>query len=532
VAARIVRIPERHADRVLAGLAVLAVACGVIVGIGEERLTLGGSGSSTAPLVIRVSGTTPLRFGPNRVALDVMRSRLQATPGVTGVGVRPVAAGGRRTSIIVRLADDPKSSEAAVSTIESELDPGPLRIVFSGGASELRDAREQTIHDLRLLLLAVPLAALILIAALGARAALATLFAGAAAVFGAGALCVGLSLFVDISVLCLVGAAAAGIPSAVLLCGLERRAAEPRAVIAAALASALAFGALAALGVGYLAAAGLGGALASLLAAPAAVVAIRAATSLWHLEPRVERTLGGLVATLGWNRVVAIAIAILSIGTLVVIGLPATRLDSGALAATGPPSISTERALTVAGSVLACLTAIGWIAGGRPLAALITAACVPLAPAAAVGLAVIVFQDGHLQRLLDFDSFTIGVGPLAIGAVTVAAASAAQGIATVSSAQDPEFEVKPSDPARRDVLASVRAQSAVYASTVTAAAAASTVAALAAACLLASSLEFAKAFGFIVAAGLLLDLVFVRGLLGAAMAALASRRRERPPAAG
>ena len=522
--ARIVRIPERHADRVLAGLAVLAAVCGIVVGIGEERLTLGGSGLSTAPLVIRVSGTTPLRSGPNRVALEVMRARLRATPAVTGVELDPVTAAAHRTSITVRLADDPKSSEAAVSTIEAELDPGPLQIAFSGGASELREAREQTIEDLRLLLLAVPLAALILIAALGARAALATLFAGAAAVLGAGALCVGLSLFVDVSVLCLVGAAAAGIPSSVLFSGLERRAAEPRAVIAAALASAITFGSLAALGVGYLAAAGLGGALASLLAAPAAVVAVRAATSLWHLEPRVEtgvqRTLSGLVTTLGWNRVVAVAIAILSIGTLAVIALPATRLDPGAFAASGPPSISTARAFIVAGSVLACLAAIGWVAGRRPLAALITALCVPLAPAAAVGLAVIVFQDGHLRGLLDFDAFTIGVGSLAIGAVTVAAASAAQGLATIA------------DTAEADATANADSAPRLYAGGLTAAAAASAVATLAAACLLASSLEFAKAFGLIVAVGLLLDLVFVRSLLGAAMAALASSRRGHLPAAG
>ena len=511
--ARIARIPERHADRVLAGLAVLAAACGMIVGVGEDRLTLGGSGAQSAPLVVRVSGATPLSSGANRVAIDVMRSRLEATPGVRSVDLAPIQHSARTTSITVGLSKDPKESAAAVSTIEADLDPGPLRISFGGGASELRDARDETFDDLRLLLIAVPLAALILIGALGSRAALATLFAGATAVLGAGALCIALSLFVDVSVLCLVGAAAGGVPASVLLCGLERRGVEPRALIAATIAAAIVFGSLTALGVGYLAAVGLGGGLACLLSAPAAVVAIRAATSLWQLEPRVDtavhRALGGLVATMSWSRAVAVAIAILSAGVVAVIGLPGIRLEPGAFAAPGPPSISTERGLIVAGSVLLGLFAIGWVAGRRPLAALVTAVCVPLAPAAGVGLAVIVFQDGHLQGLLDFDSFSIGVGPLVAGAATVAAASAAQGLAVIAR------------PDSRDPYSRVFA----------AAAAASLVTALAAACLLGSSLEFAKAFGLIVFAGLLLDLLFVRGLVGAALTALSNRRDGSLPAA-
>src|SRR5206468_9983994 len=111
-------------------------------------------------------------------------------------------------------------------------------------------------------------------------------------------LCIALSLLVDISVLSLVGAAAAGIPSSILLCGLARRGAGQPALAGAALASATCFGALALLGVPYLAAIALGGALASLLAAPIAIGAMSAAARLWGGGERRETAAQRLLARL------------------------------------------------------------------------------------------------------------------------------------------------------------------------------------------------------------------------------------------
>jgi hypothetical protein len=519
VLSRIAGLSSRQPDRTLAGIAVLAIGCGILVGAGEDRLSLGGSGTTVTPLKIRVSGPLPVRSGPYRVALTVMRSSLRATPGVIAVSRGPVSDNGRATTLVVTLSDDPGQSEEAVEEIESKLDPGVLRISFAGGADELREARSQSIDDLRLLLLAVPLVALLAVATLGARGALATLFAAAAAVLGAGALCVGISLLVDLSVLALVGAAAAGIPCSVLLCALARRGAEPLTLFAAALASAVAFGSLAALGVGYLAALGVGGVIASLLAAPVAVAAISAATSLWDLAAAdlspLPRAFDRLVAPLGRSRLVAAAIAVLSIATLAVLALPATRLDAAALGATAPPSIGLERGLIAAAAGLVALTAIGTASSRRPLASLAIALSAASAAAAAGGLTVVVFQDGHLQEALDFHPSAISVGALAAALVTVAAASAAEGVATLTTIDDRRGDGAAAPPPSLDGYGKLAAAGAIS----------SAITVLFAASLLASSLDFVKTMGFAVAAGLMLDLLLVRGLLAPALLTALQRRR-------
>jgi hypothetical protein len=495
---------------VLAGIAVLAAAAGLAVGVGESRLTLGGDGSGTTPLRVEVSGPVPVRSGSFGVALEVIGARLRATPGVESVRQGPPSADGRSIILTVVLADDPTRSAATVRTLSSSLDAGQLSLSFSGGASRLPEARAEAIGDLTLLLLAAPVVALILVVALGSRAGLAAVFATAATVLVAGALCIALSLLVEVSVLALVGAACAGVPSAVLLCRLARRGAPAGALGAAAVASAVVFAALFGLGVSYLSWLGLGAVLASLLAAPFSLAAITAATALWELPPRpatfIERRLERLADAVGWNRGVAAAIGLLTAAALLILALPALRADPVAFAAPGPPQISLSRGLIAAGAAFLGLTAVCLLAGRRPLLALATALCALPAAAAAAGLCVLVFQDGRLDELLDFDPFSIGVGWLAAGTVTVAAASAAQGAATLAARRADGSGQGGSE------------RTGGYPQAAAAGLAASAIAAALALALLASSLEFMKGLGLLIGAGLVLDMILVRCLIGAALA--------------
>jgi len=508
--ARIAAISARQPDRVLAAVAVLAAACGVAVGLWEERLNLGGSGR-TAPLVIRVEAARPLAAASNQVALDVMRARLRATSGVVAVHTRPAAEGGRSTALVVSFSDDPGRGEAAVATIQAQLDPGPLRIEFSGGATELRDAREEALGDLRLLLLAAPLAALMMIGALGARAALAVLFAVAAAILSAAAICIALSLAFDLSVLCLLGAAAAT-PVAVLQCGLAQRGASWLGQVTAALAAATVFASLAVLGVGYLAAIALGGALASLLAAPFALAAMTAARSLWETktgEGTWAEALLGLVRTAAWSRAVAITLAMLATAALLVMALPVTGLDPTAFAAPAAPEIPAGRLAAGAGGAAASVLLIGWLAGRRLVGSVAAVLTVPLAALAGAGLCVLVFEEEILDGLLGIDPTPIGVGSLAAGTVAVAASSAAGAVAALA--------------ARREGGLIVEQRYAGWAAATEAGALGSAVGAFAGAALLFSSLGFVQVLGLLALAGFLLDLLLVRGLLTAALLALGRR---------
>jgi hypothetical protein len=510
VGARIAALCSRQPDRVLAGIAVLAAACGLVVGVGEERLKLGGSGTRLTPLLIRVSAEGAVPAGARRVALSVMRARLRATEGVESVRTAP-APGRRATVLRVRLSEDPGAAEEAAASLESRLDPGPLRIAFSGGAIALAEARQETFDDLRLLLLAAPLVALLAIGALGARIALATLFASAAAVLGGGALCVAVSLLVDVSVLCLVGAAAAGLPSGVLLCALARRGLPPSGLLAAGLASPAVFAALAALGVDYLAAVALGGVLAGLLAVPLSIASVAAATSLWRLGPVAEspvrRGLERLARIPSWNPVVAAALALLVVALALVLALPLTGLEPRAFAAPSAPEVSLARWIIATAGAALLVVAIGWLAGRRMAGAVAAAVTAALAAAAAAGLCVALFQEDELRSLLDVEPLPIGVGSIAAGVTAVAAASAAQGVAVLALRR------------RRSRSESIGD----WASAMEAGTLASGTAALTAAALLFSSLGFVRVFALVACAGFLLDLVLVRGLLGAALLSLGSR---------
>ena len=496
MSARLGRLGKRHPDRVLAGLALLAGACGFALGEGQDRLELGG-GERPPALVVRVSGPLPLKAPAAGVALEVMRSQLRADPAVASVAQGPVGRGTRRVLLRVRFADG-AGTEADVERVRSRLDPGILTVAFAGGAGMLRDVRDETLSDLLLLLLAAPLAALLGVAVLGSRHALAALFAGAAAVLGAGAAAVGLSLLTDVSVLAPIGAACAGIPVAVLLCGIG----PGRAATAAALAAAAVFAAAALLGVEYLAWFGAGGALASLLAIAAAAAAVPAATELWAPPERrpgiAARGLGRLDAVLAARRLPAALAGVLALAAAVTLAVQARGLDPAALGGPAPPLGTAESALAAAAALLA-VAAAALLAGRRLGPAAAAALGAGLSAAAGAGVGFTAFENGGLDGILDMRTSQVSLGALVAGAATVAAVSASQSTARIAAARGPT-----AGPVTVEDAGSLAALTAV----------------LAAASLTLSSQEFAYQYGVMAAAGIVIDALLVRGLLRGALAAV------------
>jgi hypothetical protein len=495
VAALLVRIARRRPDQVLALIGVLAAACGVIVATGEDRLSLGGNEAGQSRLQVHVSGTAPLRSAPSQVALSVMTAQLRANPVVVSVRRGPIGAGGRSTVLFARLRGSPAQTNAAVALIESQLDPGPLRISFAGRAGELQDAHDQAFADLDLLLLAVPLALGLAVLLLGPGGALGAAFALAATALGAGAACVGLGGIFDLSILALAGAGCAGVPGALLASGLAQVEAGPRELWAAALAGAAVFGATALLGLGHVAGFALGGALAFLLSAPLGLTAMTAADEIWGAEGRaLPRLRPGRRL-----RAVRVVLATLALAGLVALALPLMDLDTSALAVSAPPSIPWGRIAAAAGAAALVALVLGIAAGRRPLAMAAGVLAAALVTAAAVGASVLVLQDGRLG----FAPGALSLSSVIAVAATVAAASVTCSLASVAEAEAPVW---------RAVLL------------------AEGVGALAAAALLLSDFEPMRLLGFGVAAGLVLDLVAVRLLLAPALGGLAARRRARVPA--
>ncbi len=497
MSARLGRLAKRQPDRVLAGLALLAGACGFVLGAGQDRLGLGGGGEPAA-LVVRVSGADGLRSPPSQVALEVMRSQLVSDPAVAAVARGPISPGGRRTSLRVSLTGG--SPDAAVERIRARLDPGTLTVSFGGGAARLGEVREDALRDLRLLLLAAPLVALLAAAVLGAGFTLAALFAAAAAVLGAGAAAVGLSQLTDVSALAPLGAACAGIPVTALLCGIG----PGRTATASAMAAAAVFGAAALLGVEYLAWFAAGGALAALLAIPAAAIAVPAAEQLWGLSTRprgpASRTRGRLDAVLTGSRPLAAIAAVLSVALLVALALAATRLEIASLA--GAPAVLDPQELAgAAAAALIAVAAAAMLAGRRPTAAAAAVLGAAASAGAATGVAVLAFQDGGFDGLLGMRSSAVSLGAVVAAIATVAAISGSQSVAALASRTRPP---PGGGPAELEDAAALAALAAV----------------LAGVALTISSVAFLHQFGATVAAGVLIDLLVVRGLLRAGLAAL------------
>jgi hypothetical protein len=493
VAERLGGFASRHPDRVLAGLALIAIAGVALVATGQDRLGL-GEAPAAATAEVRISGDVPVSSAPFRVGLRVIRSRLAADPGVAAIRPPSAASAGRVARLTIVLAGGAGASET-LARLESRLDPGILEVRFVGPAATLREARENTLSDLQLLLLAVPLAGLLAAGLLGPRHALAALIATAAAVFGAAALCLALSLVAELSVLALVGAACGGPLALLRVCWALQEGRGPALLSAAAGIAVLAAPGLA--GPPHLESLALGGVLSGLLAVPAAALAAPAARALWSRPPTgAGRHLATLAGALTRRRVVAVPLAVLAALGLAALAAPLAGLETRSLLAGAPEPERWWLAVAVAGAVV-CAAAL---AVRRAPVAILSALSTALAPAAAGGLCVLAFQDGGLAGMGEIESGPLSPAALFAGLATVGACSAAATVATLAARRRTGTGTPP------DGTAATAAFSTPIVVT-------ELVAALLAAPLIASAEPFLQQFALVIAGGMLLDLLLVRALV-------------------
>ena len=313
------QIAGARGGRGLAALLVAAALGAAALAIGGDRLTLAGEGNGRARLEIQVRGTQAVDSPSYQVVLETMLSQLETDPGVASARRGGVSPDGRATSLEVDLRGDSSERDDTVDRLQASLDPGPLELTFAGQAGDLHEAREGAIRDLRLLLLAFP-AVLLLAAFLSPPVFLRAVLAAAAAIV------VLIAPLLDSPAMALTGIAPIGLLLPLELFLLLRAGAPRRAVSGASLVATVASVSLVALRVGYLTSIGIGAALASLSAAPAAIVA---SSSLAPGRSPAGRgggggVLRGLAAAIRWSRPAAAGIALMAVLVLLIVSVPAT----------------------------------------------------------------------------------------------------------------------------------------------------------------------------------------------------------------
>jgi hypothetical protein len=510
----------------------------------------------------------PVRSGPYRVALGVISSQLRSDPGVTSVRSGPVSGDRRSTSLVVTMASgDDVGRQRAVERIEQAIDPGPLRVSLGGRVATLLEARDRLWDDLWKVGLVAAVMALGLGAlALGPPLAIAPLLCAATAIAGALA---GLRLvggLADVSLLGIAPAAVLGLALGVEApCLLVARFRDEAASVPGdqAMRAALmaAGGATVPIALGALGAAAgilltafdqapsmlLACALAVALALGSALTCVPALLALSRYrttasggrgvgEPWLGRGPGALARYLARSPTSAGLAAILATALMVVAGLPLVQGESRPFSASDLPSRSeAAKASAVAADVAPAASREAKVSaaettlfGRLPLAAAISAAAlalvlgvtvsprvVPVAlvsvlpAAAACGLCVLVFQQGHLAGAIG----QRGQGALETGAVAsmltaLVAISAARAITATRAVRSE----------RALGLGPALAAEMAAAFTVPAAIVASVVTGVAAAGLAGSGMYPAREFGLAVAAGVLIDLALLRVPLLAALA--------------
>jgi hypothetical protein len=511
------QIAGARGGRGLAALLVAAALGAAALAIGGDRLTLAGEGKGRARLEIQVRGTQAVDSPSYQVVLETMLSQLETDPGVASARRGGVSPDGRATSLEVDLRGDSSERDDTVDRLQASLDPGPLELTFAGQAGDLHEAREGAIRDLRLLLLAFP-AVLLLAAFLSPPVFLRAVLAAAAAIGLAAAIVVLIAPLLDSPAMALTGIAPIGLLLPLELFLLLRAGAPRRAVSGASLVATVASVSLVALRVGYLTSIGIGAALASLSAAPAAIVA---SSSLAPGRSPAGRgggggVLRGLAAAIRWSRPAAAGIALMAVLVLLIVAVPATRLQADSLTARSAPPVSSlelgvAAAVAFGGAalIIAALSRAPGLALALSLGALLPAA-------AAAGLLVVLFQDGRLERLLDYSSSGgVSLGALGAACAALIAIGLARGVALLVPL--------------REWRCSGRGDPALDAISVAGAAAAltSAVSAALALALLGSGLPFVKQFGTAMALGLAADLIAVRALLAPAVLRFGGRARGR-----
>jgi hypothetical protein len=558
---------------VLVAALALAVGAPSHLGIGSLRLTeppatqAGKKAAGGADIVIVTRGQVPADSRVYRVALGVMSSQITTDPGVEGVDQGPVGKDHRTRSLDVTLNSSSEADrQKALFRIEDAIDPGPLEVTFGGELAALDDARANLSDDFwRLELLIVPLALLVLVTALGPRLAVAPVICAATAIAGSLALLRLASLFFgDVS---LVGAAPAvlglalgiELPSLLVAHHRSERArtsrdeAVRRAVAGGARPAALAALAAGVVPLGLLAtpleqapsivfgcAAAAALAVGSALTCgPALIVLARpegpAGTAPLAGEPQAPR---GVAAAVGWlaaRRWRSALCAVLAVAAALALARPAldgeTRPFTAAdLPADSPAHVASERLaaaspapvgqddslfedLPLAAGVSAAALALVLLAAFRSIRAVPLAIVALLPAAAAIGLCVLVFQQGHLASEIGQDrQGWIETGALACAAAALVAISAARCSTALSAAR-----------MKRPLVLPARIAAASAQLTLPTTLAATLITGAATGVLAGTDLYAAREFGLAIAAGLVVDLVLIRPSVLVALSRWAAR---------
>ena len=539
-----------------ANLLVLAAALAVSIA-GAGSLPIGStapSGSTTGEpdFIVATTGRTPVHSGVYRVALGVIASQVKADPAVAEVRHGPISDDGRSTSLLVSVGGlDASAKQDAVERIEAGIDPGPLRVSYGGEVAALLDARHELAVDFwKLELAAMPFAALILALALGARLAAAPIISAATAIAGALAGLVVIGLVADIS---LLGSAPAAVVGLVL--GIEApcalfarfraeatRAARPEALrravhtigdlaIPSALAAALVTVGLIATSLDQAASMIVGCALAAALALASALVCAPAIVMLaaddHHLSGQAPVTAGlasrpaALARRLASSRRATVMAVGIGAALMLAAAVPLIHAHGAPFSTLDLPSGSSARTAATLAGVTNHLGGGDAVFGDLPLAAgaaavglivvlglafrtrlALPVAIVSLLPAAAAcGLCIVVFQEGHLAGAIGLT----GQGSLESGAaasllVALVSVGAARSAAAMQAAQE----------ATAGGLAPGLAAQWTASLLVPGAIVATLIGAAATGVLAGATLYPAREFGLAVAVGLLLDLLLLR----------------------
>jgi hypothetical protein len=548
---------------IVANLAVLAALAAIAVA-GANGLPIGSlaaSGSSDAgpDLIIATEGQVPVDSGVYRVALRVISSQVRADRAVSDLQRGPVSPDGRSTSLLTALEGaDESERQDAVERIQAAIDPGPLRVTYGGEAAALLDARHELAGDLwKLELLALPFVGLVLALALGPRLALAPVIAAASGIAGALAGLVVLGLVADMSLLGIAPAAVVGLVLGVeSSCALfsryraeatvwPREEALRRAVDAAAdlaipvwAATSLASVGLVATSLDQAASMIVGCALAAAFALSSGLLIAPATISL-DAEARgrgeapvaswlVRRPAGAVAAlaaskgrTIAWGALAAAVLVAAAMPLIDARSVPFTALDlpgnSPARVAAGAADVD-DHALRVVSLFedLALAAAIAAVALALVLwVAFRDRRCAPLAlvsllpAAAACGLCVLVFQEGHRAATLgQTEQGGLETGATAALLTALVSISAARSVAALRAAAD--GQALGLDPGRNARLAASLLLPGAIVATLIGAASTGVLAG--------ASLDAAREFGLAVAVGLVIDLVLLRPALIAALA--------------
>ena len=445
------------------GALSLAAATLLIIGIG-------GAGSvspaplPTAPAEVKIVARSPAGEVVNArtaaVAVGAIVSSLRTDREVTAANARHPA--GSATVIDVRLrTGDAEDADQAIARIRATVDPGPLELTYTAPALALTEARDSFRGQIgKLELLAAPIAALCLFAALGLGAGLVSILATALALGAAlvatrvthgylfavaPAAAIGTAQAIELSGLHLAllrqeapgGRPTRGIPERVLR----------RWLPAAAAATAVrAIGPLALLatsfeGAGSIA---LATAVASIVAFAAVLLAAPSITGLlaWgadRQESRLARAAHGAPGALARSRLRLAAALAAAVVLCLVLGFPAHEATTSPLVSAPAPAPGGVLAGIGLAALIFGLGVAALLAVGQPLATRVRLALASpyslLAVPPAIGALVYAVQEAHLAGLAGERASLVG-GALATCVVAVACIAAGRTVLTVFSARE------------------------------------------------------------------------------------------------